>query len=65
MIHEFNTAIPVITEHGDGYAIYVDSNGAFENDTWTIVSCDGGIVRHYRTDQFTIHANSTNGITNK
>ncbi len=65
MIHEFKSAIPVITEHGEGYAIYVDSNGMFENDIWCIVSCEGGVVRHYRTDQFTVHTNSTYGIIKK
>jgi hypothetical protein len=57
---EFNHPIPVIIEDGkEGYAIYVTNGGQFENDIWCVVHCDGGIVRHYRTDQIKLHANST------
>jgi len=42
--------IPVIVEENkDGYLLYVESGQQFENDIWTIVLCDGGIVRHYNT----------------
>lgn len=60
MIHEFNHPIPVIVEQNkEGYAIYVQSSGTFENDIWCVCLCDGGIVRHYRSDQIKIHFNST------
>ena len=62
MLIEFQKAIPVVTEHGDGYAIYAESGGWPENDIWTIVLCEGGFVRHYRTDQIKIHHNATYGI---
>jgi hypothetical protein len=54
------TPMPVVVE-GDkeAYLIYVESGGQFENDVWTVVHCEGGIVRHYSTDQIKIHANST------
>jgi hypothetical protein len=57
---EFGKPIPVIVE-GDkeGYAIYVTNGGAFENDIWCVALCDGGIVRHYRTDQIRLHNNAT------
>lgn len=57
---EFKTPIPVIVE-GDkeGYAIYVTNGGTWENDIWCIVHCQGGIVRHYRSDQIKIHENGT------
>lgn len=57
---EFKNPIPVIVE-GDkeGYAIYVTNGGSFENDIWCVVHCDGGIVRHYRSDQIKIHNNLT------
>lgn len=60
---EFKNPIPVIVE-GDkeGYAIYVTNGGTFENDIWCVVICDGGVVRHYRSDQITIHKNATLGI---
>lgn len=63
MIHEFKNPIPVIVETDKhGYAIYVNDSGAFENDIWCVVLCDGGIVRHYMSDQIKIHKNATLGI---
>lgn len=60
---EFNNPIPVITPLGGGYAIYVRNGGTFENDIWAVVLEDGGHVRHFRSDQITIHANATFDIT--
>jgi len=63
-IHEFSNPIPVVTEQGeDGYAIYVQSNGMFENDIWCCVLCNGGIIRHYNTSQLRIYQNLTFNIT--
>jgi hypothetical protein len=64
MIHEFVNPIPVIVE-GDkeGYILYVTNSGPYENDIFTVVHCEGGIVRHYRSDQIRIHINATLGIT--
>jgi hypothetical protein len=60
---EFNNSIPVVVEDNkDGYAIYVTNGGQFENDIWCVVLCDGGYVRHYRSDQIKIHKNATLGI---
>jgi hypothetical protein len=57
---EFRKPIPVIVENGkEGYAIYVTNGGTFENDIWCVVLCEGGVVRHYRTDQIRIHNNAT------
>lgn len=57
---EFSKPIPVVVEDGkEGYAIYVTNSGAFENDVWCVVLCDGGVVRHYRSDQIRIHFNAT------
>lgn len=64
MIHEFKKPIPVETEHGEGYAIYVESSGMFENDVWAIVSSDRGI-RHYLTNQIKISINYTFKIHEK
>mgnify|MGYP003704948815 FL=1 len=64
MMLEFKNPIPVIVESGkEGYAIYVTNGGPFENDIWCIVLCDGGVVRHYRSDQIRIHFNMTFDIT--
>ena len=61
---EFQNPIPVVVENNkDGYAIYVTNSGTLENDIWCVVLCDGGIVRHYQTDQIKIYANATFGIT--
>lgn len=55
--------IPVVVEENkDGYLLYVESGQQFENDIWTIVLCDGGIVRHYNTSQVKIFHNATFGI---
>lgn len=57
---EFRKPVPVIVE-GDkeGYALYVTDGGMLENDIWCVVHCDGGIVRHYRSDQILIYLNAT------
>lgn len=61
---EFKNPIPVVVEDNkDGYAIYVRDGGTFENDIWCVVLCNGGFVRHYRSDQIKIFTNSTLGIT--
>jgi hypothetical protein len=63
-IHEFSKPIPVIVEGGaEGYAIYVESGGTFENDIWCVVHCDAGHVRHYRSDQIKIHTSGTFGLS--
>ena len=59
MIHEFRNPIPVVTQMGGGYAIYVRDSGTFENDIWAVVMEEGGSVMHFRSDQIKIHANST------
>ncbi len=64
MIHEFKNPIPVVVEDSkDGYALYVSDSGAFENDIWCVVLCDGGHVRHYMSDQIKVYVNATLGIT--
>ena len=63
MIHEFRRPLPVVVEGTrEGYALYVESSGMWENDTWCVVLCDGGIVRHYTTSQIRVHLNATFGI---
>jgi len=63
---EFKNPIPVIVE-GDkeGYAIYVTNGGTWENDIWCVVHCDGGIVRHYLSNQIKLYKNGTFEINNK
>ena len=60
---QFISPIPVVVEDGkEGYAIYVTSGGAFENDIWCVALIEGGQVRHYLSSQIKIHANATLGI---
>ena len=63
MMLEFQNPIPVIVEDNiEGYAIYVTNGGSFENDIWCVVHCNGGIVRHYRSDQIKMYKNATFNI---
>ena len=63
MMLEFQNPIPVVVEESkEGYAIYVTNGGQFENDIWCVVLCEGGIVRHYRSDQIRVHYNGTLNI---
>lgn len=58
--------IPVVVEDNkEAYLLYVQSGEQFENDIWTCVHCEGGIVRHYLTNQILIHKNFTLGIYEK
>ena len=60
---EFKKPIPVIVEKDkEGYALYVTNGGTFENDIWCVVLCDGGHVRHYRSNQIKIYNNLTFNI---
>ena len=43
---EFRKPIPVITDLGDGMAIYVSDSGTFANDVWAVV-LNNGTVRHF------------------
>lgn len=63
MMLEFKQPIPVIVEDDkEGYALYITNGGTFENDIWCVVLCDGGHVRHYRSNQIRIYNNLTFNI---
>lgn len=64
MIHEFNYPIPVKTELGYGYLLYVRDGGTFCNDVFAVVIENDGIIRHMTTDQFCVIQNDTFGIKN-
>ena len=61
---QFNTPIPVVIKETkqEGYALYVESGGMLENDIWTCILCDGGLVQHYNTSQLYVHNNATYNI---
>jgi hypothetical protein len=63
---EFRNPIPVVTIDGkEGYAVYVNSGGTYENDIWCVALCEGGDIRHYRSDQIRMHFNATFEITKR
>lgn len=59
---EFSKPIPVVTPIGDAWAIYVKSNGMFENDEWCCCLTESGQVRHFVSSQIKIHNNETYSI---
>jgi hypothetical protein len=58
---EFRNPIPVITEKGEGMAIYVSNAGTFANDVWAVAMHDGRVL-HFRSDQIRIDKNATFNI---
>jgi hypothetical protein len=62
MIHEFRHPMPVVTPMGDGYAIYVESSGMFENDVWTVCMALDGSIKHFQSSQVRMWQNATFGI---
>lgn len=65
MIHECNKPIPCTTPLGNGWVWYIKENGMFENDELTVVLFDGGIIKHFTTDQVKIWHNETYDIKKK
>lgn len=57
---EFTCPIPVVTPLGDGY---VTNGGTFENDVWCVCMCQGGHVKHFRSDQIRVYQNGTFDVT--
>lgn len=63
MITFATTPVPVIVEGGkEAYLLYVESGGQLENDIWTCVHKEGGMIRHYLTSQVVVNYNSTFSI---
>ena len=62
MIHEFRKPMPVVTPMGDGYAIYVESSGMFENDVWTVCLSKDGSIKHFNSSQLRMWQNATFAI---
>ena len=59
MLHECNRPIPCTTPLGDGYVWYIKPNGMLENDELTVILNEGGVIKHFTTDQVNIWANAT------
>jgi hypothetical protein len=65
MIYEFRNPIPVKTDIGYGYLMYVRDGGTYCNDIFAIVFEKDGVIRHLRTDQFAVLRNPTFDIENE
>jgi hypothetical protein len=65
MIYEFRNPIPVKTDIGYGYLLYVRDGGTYCNDIFAIVFEKDGVIRHLRTDQFAVLRNPTFDIENE
>jgi hypothetical protein len=61
---EFKKPIPLITPHGNGYAIYVSNSETFDNDVWAVALCETGEIKHYNTSQLKMGKNGTFDIKN-
>jgi hypothetical protein len=62
-IHQFIKPIPIVTIEGEeGYMLYVESSGMFENDIFCCVLKDGGKIRHFTSKQIFVEYNATFGI---
>lgn len=61
-IMQFDQPIPVVTPLGDGYALYVRSNGMFENDEILVALKDSGQWRHFLTSDIKSYHNETYDI---
>lgn len=57
--------IPCTTPIGDAYVLYVTSNGFLENDEFTCVLMDGGLIKHFTSDMIQIWNNETYTIKKK
>lgn len=58
---EFRHPLPVKTPIGEGYALYVQSGGTFENDVWCVVLDDSRIL-HFRSNELRYVGNATFGL---
>lgn len=61
MMLEFRSPLPVVTPLGEGYALYVQSGGTFENDIWAVVLDDARIL-HFRSNELRYVGNATFGL---
>jgi hypothetical protein len=59
MFLEFRNPIPVNTEIGYGWLMYVRDGGTWSNDIFAVVLEKDGVIRHMRTDQFSLLKNDT------
>jgi hypothetical protein len=64
VVHYFEQPIPVTTELGRGYILYVKAGAIFDNDEFCVV-LENGDIRHFLSPQLKVERNDTYGINNK
>lgn len=61
MMLQLNPSIPVFTNsHGDGEAIVLIDYGPNVNTVW-VVRLEGGIIKHFYSDDILVYDNPMNG----
>lgn len=60
MIHQFPSPIPVHTPHGEGEAILLIDYSIDINTVW-VVRLDGGVIKHYLSDDIRVYGNPMYG----
>lgn len=57
---QLNPTIDVLTPHGDGTAMFIIDYGPDVNTVWA-VRLQGGIIKHYYSDDIRVYGNPMNG----
>jgi hypothetical protein len=52
MIHEFRNPVPVKTDIGYGWLMYVRDGGTWSNDIFAVVMEKDGVIRHIAEQHF-------------
>lgn len=61
MILQLNPTIPVLCrDHGDGETLFLIDYGTDVNTVW-VVRLEGGIVKHFYSDDIRVYGNPMNG----
>lgn len=60
MILQLNPTIEVNTPLGDGEAMFIIDYGINTNTVW-IVRLDGGVMKHFYSDDIRVYGNPMNG----
>lgn len=55
----FDIPIPIVSPIGEGYILYVKSNGYLEEDEFACVMQKDGSIKHFTSSQIKIWKNAT------
>lgn len=59
---QLNPPLPVVTQHGEGWALFFTDYGLMENAVFTVATRKTGSIRHYNSSQVRLSPNHTFGI---